>query len=136
MNEEREKIKDDLGLVRKCLMFKWTPILHRGGKDGGPDDCFLCKKYYLKGDAVNCCKGCPIFEKTKMHYCNNTPYEQWEDYMEGQGDNRLADDKMSAQLAVDEINFLLRLERDLQKKLNRRVGKLHLEKLPKKWKEI
>ena len=128
MNEEREKTKSDLLLVRKCITEKWKPILHRGKIEHGVEDCFLCAEYYnLSID--HDCKGCPIFQKTGRVHCHSTPYMLWEHA----GFNRV-EDKESAGYAVAEINFLRRLERDLQKKLNRRVGKLRLEKLSKKWK--
>lgn len=122
MKLDREKLKKDLLLIRESIMFKWKPILHKGKEELGPKDCSLCCEY------SGCSDGCPIWKSTKQIGCMATPFYDWCDF-----DSNFVDSRESAQVAVNMINFLLRLERDLQKKLNRRVGKLKLEKLPAKW---
>jgi hypothetical protein len=124
-----EKTKQDLILVRKCISIKLKGILYRGKKEHGASDCFLCNKYLDHSDSFEtACDGCPIRQHTGHKQCAETPYMMWENA----GFDKV-EDKESAGYAVAEINFLFRIEQELQKKLNRRVGKLRQVKIPAKW---
>jgi hypothetical protein len=125
--EQIKKLEGDLILIRKSINLKWKPILYRGKVDHAHVDCFLCHKHWGTD-----CFHCPVFVKTKEQFCCETPYVKWADKFSVSEANCVKD-KKTAQCAVNMINFLIRLERGLQKKLKQRVGELRLVKLPAKW---
>ena len=58
---------------------KWWKIQHGHAVDLGPGNCSLCV-FYHRYDAkrnVLTCVGCPIFEQTGRHGCDDTPYSAW-----------------------------------------------------------
>jgi hypothetical protein len=69
---------------------KWEAIVAGTGVDNGPSNCPLCHMFWR---FPNCCKGCPVSEKTGFTGCVNTPYD------------RYCDDHTIA-AAVDELEFL------------------------------
>jgi hypothetical protein len=59
---------------------KWEAIVDGTGCDKGPGNCNLCRLFYLW---KNCCEGCPVKEKTKFKYCERTPYQDFQDHIDG-----------------------------------------------------
>lgn len=51
---------------------KWKRIITGKGLDRDIENCALCKEYYN-----NNCNDCPVFLKTDMYGCGNTPYDKW-----------------------------------------------------------
>lgn len=48
---------------------KWQKIVDGTGVDKGCRNCPLCALFYK-----NYCVGCPVFIKSEMEHCENTPY--------------------------------------------------------------
>jgi hypothetical protein len=62
--------------TRKALegsIKKWQMIVDGTGEDHGSKNCPLCAMFLGTGS----CRGCPIFEKTKLSLCWNTPYVKY-----------------------------------------------------------
>lgn len=61
----------------KGSMNKWAEIRTGSGVEKGTDNCSLCKLFHTDHTEVPrylCCRGCPVFEKSGMRFCNNTPF--------------------------------------------------------------
>lgn len=61
----------------KSSIKKWEGIVAKKEIDYGPDNCDLCKLYWLTE-----CKSCPVYKKTFTKGCNDTPYKEWDDHHE------------------------------------------------------
>lgn len=87
----------------------WKKILKGNVIYQGRLDSALCRYFYWEGglggqshnDEKCTCIGYPVFEKTKLLYCRNTPIEKW-NKLETQA---VCDDE-SRKIAVEQINFL------------------------------
>ena len=66
----------------------------------GWNNCPLCAIFYFDKQGFTSCKGCPVYEFTKLIGCANTPYDRAEDAE----DNR--DLEGFLQAAKDEVEFL------------------------------
>ena len=53
---------------------KWEKIVAREGVDQGCKNCPLCE---LFNQRPNYCAGCPVYERTGVDSCSNTPYTTW-----------------------------------------------------------
>jgi hypothetical protein len=76
-------------------IIKWAKIVAGTGVNHGSTNCPLCK-LFLDND----CKGCPVFIKTGLNSCIDTPYE---DYIES------SSLKARARHALAELKFLTKL---------------------------
>lgn len=53
---------------------KWIKIVRGTGADDGERNCPLCN---LFNTPESDCIGCPVFEKTGVSFCRDTPYMGW-----------------------------------------------------------
>ena len=51
---------------------KWEKIVAGTGQNEGPNNCPLCALFFH-----NDCRGCPVYEKTGMVGCLDTPYTEY-----------------------------------------------------------
>jgi Pyruvate/2-oxoacid:ferredoxin oxidoreductase delta subunit len=73
--------------VLKGSIKKWERIVEGTGKDLGSLNCPLCRLFSRRGYIIRSrrgyrirgeyCDGCPIYEKVKRRYCEETPYDLW-----------------------------------------------------------
>jgi hypothetical protein len=79
---------------------KWEAIVKGTGKDMGPDNCALCRKFHgdFRVDDEDGCEGCPVMLRTGAPGCSDTPYERY--------DNMEDDDPRKALAAQQELDFL------------------------------
>lgn len=93
---------------------KWEDIVAGEGKDLGPDNCALCKKYYKMA-----CWGCPVRAHTGETCCEDTPYDNWntfiEDYhLQEKSINEMPEElrRIAKDLAQKELDFLKKLRKE------------------------
>lgn len=62
---------------------KWEAIVGGTGGDTGPQNCPLCKLFWIKGPRgglmPNSCLGCPVMQRTGQQGCGGTPYDIYDD---------------------------------------------------------
>ena len=51
---------------------KWEKIVNGTGRDTGPQNCPLCRAYWVNG-----CQACPVKKHTGEDGCNDTPFDAW-----------------------------------------------------------
>ena len=56
----------------KGSIAKWQCIVDGVIVNEGIDNCPLCQLFF--DPFIDCCSGCPVFEKTNYFICLNTPY--------------------------------------------------------------
>ncbi len=61
------------------------------------------------------CDGCPVFEKTKKRFCENTPFQAWK-VVQVKGKYNWADDPVKQMWAKRELSFLVDLLPEEEKK--------------------
>ena len=95
---------------------KWDSLITLGGMD-----CPLCRSFLLDDAGEELlpddqrCRGCPVYEKTKLIGCAGTPYDDVSFLMEDEPDE---EDEKSQELwyeelvaaVEDELNFLKSLK--------------------------
>lgn len=82
---------------------KWEKIVEGTGINLGPLNCPLCMVFIRHDYPFNMrCRGCPVFEKTGLTGCRDTPYETFHDLMNGGG----ADQDQLHGAAIEEVAFL------------------------------
>ena len=88
---------------------KWQAIVNGTAFNGGPANCPLCQEFLYTYDGnmtwrrtrITECIGCPVFERTGLQYCDNTPYNDYE-----QGEDKGFDAERLKELAQAELDFL------------------------------
>jgi len=65
----KEMNKKTLNALKGSIR-KWEKIVNGTGVDFGGKNCPLCKLFPF-------CEDCPVFLKTWLKACENTPYEAW-----------------------------------------------------------
>ena len=98
---------------------KWENIAFHGGIDDHAGNCQLCIKYHkyivlVLGVGGTICDGCPVKEKTGKHGCKGTPYEEWCNYIDEQREGYRVFDDHSKQLAINELEFLKSLLKEIE----------------------
>jgi len=89
---------------------KWEKIVDGTGVDDGINNCALCVQYQ---DFF--CEGCPVYEKTEITGCKNTPYTEWESHWEN---NHLKGfDFFPRKIMCDECKKLAQKELDFLRSL-------------------
>jgi hypothetical protein len=82
---------------------KWEMIVEGTEVDKGWFNCSLCKVFCRNAWEVpegELCKGCPVSEKTGVPFCEDTPYQDIDDYKGNVGDEGYKE------IAQREVNFL------------------------------
>ena len=51
---------------------KWQKIVDGTGRDESISNCPLCIEFFKNG-----CRGCPVYRKTEVAICRDTPYDDW-----------------------------------------------------------
>lgn len=82
---------------------KWQDIVDDKGENQGTANCALCQKYFT-AEHVNC-GGCPVFAKTGVEGCADTPYEELEEMSEEAYYNP------PKKIAIAELEFLKSLRK-------------------------
>lgn len=95
---------------------KWENIVkYTTAKDDGIHNCSLCKLYHSVISAnylSESCLACPIYNKTNIAFCHETPYQEWsehqfkEHYNSRKANYRHSKCKDCLTLAKEELNFL------------------------------
>jgi len=79
-------------------------------------DCACCRKWYFGG-----CRGCPITAMTRHSHCEGTPYSKAaEHYFDRSKKPEEEWTKKWRALAQQEIDFLAKVEADIDKKIQKR----------------
>lgn len=81
---------------------KWQAVANGSEADSSGWDCPCCQ-------AFRHCVGCPIKDHTGQEHCYGTPYIAWENYIHQHDKGTRVFDKVSKNLAEEELNFLKRL---------------------------
>lgn len=90
----------------KDSIAKWKGIVEGTGKDEGAVNCPLCHKFnkwYIGGYVRNDCDGCPVKQHTEQDGCRGSPYEDYENLDEDDGQEELQAAKQA------ELDFLISL---------------------------
>lgn len=100
---------------------KWERIVKTTtAKDDGIHNCPLCKLFHStmsKNYLSESCLACPIYNKTNVFFCNETPYQEWTSHHNKTEDNhRYAGCKECLTLAKSELKFLKSLLPKMVKK--------------------
>lgn len=89
---------------------KWESIVAGTGTDRGSENCPLCQKYNRR---QNRCGGCPVSEATGLSHCGGTPYDDWEEFCDEYGYDKVAIKYMAdehkaeaSERATKELTFL------------------------------
>lgn len=77
---------------------KWTRIVAGTGRDLGSRDCPLCTLF-----VANCCKDCPVKDKTGVTGCHKSPYY---DYLYAQRNFQHIRPDLVTKAAQLELDFL------------------------------
>lgn len=92
---------------------KWEKIVKSTtAKDEGIYNCPLCKLFHSINDIFESCLDCPIYSKTNVAFCNETPYQKWSDHQQDKHPNstevnhRYTGCKDCLTLAKEELKFL------------------------------
>jgi len=82
---------------------KWEKIINNQAEDCGPINCPLCQ-CFLDDECIKC----PVLFVTGTDGCRGTPYEQWYNHHEknGNGGKFIIFDAESRRLAKAELDFL------------------------------
>jgi len=83
--------------------------------DGGPHSCGLCMVYMADKNEFYSCDGCPIKQKTKRDWCQNTPY--WKFWVHNSPTNTLIS---HLDAAKRELAFLKKLSKERKTKKAKR----------------
>lgn len=96
--------RDTLEALRGSIK-KWEEIVAGTGVDEGYRNCPLCVMFdnYDDPAANHECDGCPVYAKTDVPGCNETPYDEW---VLVKGPTRKADTPKRLAAAQRELDFL------------------------------
>ncbi len=83
---------------------KWEGIAEGEGTDGGWNDCPLCIMF-IDGEPEPCA-GCPVYVKTGVGGCGETPHEMWKSNTKLVLGGRQAKTPLQKAQAQAELNFL------------------------------
>lgn len=95
---------------------KWEKIVKSTtAKDEGIYNCPLCKLFHTtmsRNYLSESCMACPVYNKTNVFFCNETPYQEWSNHQYGEHYNRTEDNhryvgcKECLKLSKEELKFL------------------------------
>ena len=93
----RETLKALRGSIKK-----WEGVVAGTTADYGGDNCPLCALFFYK----SACRGCPVYEDTKIDACRGSPFIDWFEATRSHGYPRYARDDESVMCAVLELEYL------------------------------
>lgn len=104
----------------KSSVRKWEGVTAGTKFELGPENCALCKLYNTSIDwdcTDNDCIKCPVFKDGGGKYCENTPYQTWEDHQSDKhpGFPHVIHCNKCIKLAREELVYLKRLLEKLEK---------------------
>lgn len=90
---------------------KWKNIADGTGVDSGAANCPLCVLFLIRKRSGPECLSCPVFQRTLLNRCRNTPYNDWLQVTRNQprSEPRRAFTDEQKAVAREEMEFLIKL---------------------------